>query len=111
MAVHLSGKQAHYSNPGGAAPHFTHVGLQSVIQEWQNTLCYCYDFKSLLLARAESSMGQHQNAHAVLVEGGDQRRDDLYACKVRTEIQSVIDYLSSNFCFLAGEVLRKVAGA
>ena len=40
----------------------------------------------------------------------DQRRDDLYACKVRTEIQSVIDYFSSNFSFLADEVWRKVAG-
>ena len=41
--------------------------------------------------------------------GSDQRREDLYACKVRTEIQSVVDYFSSNFCFLADEVLRKVA--
>ena len=61
----------------------------------------------------------HWNIHVTLyqygcssmdVEGGDQRRDDLYACKVRTEIQSVIDYFSSNFCFLADDVLRKVAG-
>ena len=42
--------------------------------------------------------------------GGDQRREDLHACKARAEIQSVIDYFSSNFCFLADEVLRKVAG-
>ena len=42
--------------------------------------------------------------------GGDQRRDDLYPYKVRTEIQSVIDYFSLNFCFLADEVLRKAAG-
>ena len=40
----------------------------------------------------------------------EQRRDDLYACKVRTGIQSVIDYVSSNFCFLADEALRKAAG-
>ena len=33
----------------------------------------------------------------------------MYACKVRNEIQCVIDYFSSNFCFLADEVLRKVA--
>ena len=50
------------------------------------------------------------NAGASDVEGGgDVRRDDLYACGVRTKIQSVIDSFSSNFCFLA-EVLRKVAG-
>ena len=45
-----------------------------------------------------------------IVEGGDQRRDDLYACKVLTEIESVIYYFSSNFYFLADEVLREVAG-
>ena len=32
--------------------------------------------------------------------GGDQRRDDLYACKVRTEIQSVIDYFLQISVFL-----------
>ena len=42
--------------------------------------------------------------------GGVTKGETIYACKVRTEIQSVIDYFSSNFCFLADEVLRKAAG-
>ena len=41
--------------------------------------------------------------------GGDQSLTILYACKARTEIQIAIDYFSSKFCFLADEVLRKVA--
>ena len=52
--------------------------------------------------------GNHAGASGV--EGGDRRRDDLYACEVRTKIQSLIDNFSLNFCFLADEVMRIVAG-
>ena len=52
--------------------------------------------------------GNHTGASGV--EGDYRRRYDLYACEVRTEIQSVIDYFSLNFCFLAAEVSRKAAG-
>ena len=51
--------------------------------------------------------GNHAGASGV--EGGDRRRVDLYACEVRTKIQSVVGYFSLNFCFLAEEVLRKVS--
>ena len=43
------------------------------------------------------------------VEEGDKMRDDLYAYKVRTEIQGIIDYFLQISGFLA-DVLRKATG-